>query len=406
MRRTCNSARTSAMRAWRAWVLALLPAGMVPQAAVATTQPPLPVLCAWAGAAVPSGAASAPAGEPPLTPDECAVVPPAVRRGTLEGPGQVTVVVPRAAWKAARATGHALKPRLYINGLFASGEPILRTDEPASQETMRISYRVPVDKTTQALWTGLYRQQRDMSVPIELRAALSWDGAPVDAAPAADDRGPHIRVTTENREFVGLALMALLAGFLLWCLFETDVFRDAPARPVEQLPSPPPNARPGSLVRATFSLARLQAGLWLFVVLASGLFMWIVLGELPPPEPTLVALLGVSAATTLASLAVDTGAGPRPFLASKNLLVDVVTGWDGAQQFHRSQALAVNMVLLAVVAEHVMRTLSYPAIDGTLLALLGVSGIAQAGGKQVLEGPAPDTPTAAKPNQLPSGRRV
>ena len=138
-------------------------------------------------------------------------------------------------------------------------------------------------------------------------------------------------------------------------------------------------------VRATYSLARIQVGLWLLFIVGAGIFMWLVLGELPTVGTSLVGLLALSAATSAASFAVDGNADPRPFMPSHGLLRDVTSGWDGTQQLHRIQALIVNGLLFCVGIDAVVQNLTYPEFDGSWLALLGVSGIAQAVGKQALE---------------------
>jgi hypothetical protein len=137
--------------------------------------------------------------------------------------------------------------------------------------------------------------------------------------------------------------------------------------------------------RGTFSLARLQSGLWLFFVVAAGVFIWLFTGELPSIEPTLLGLLAVSAATTVASVAVDKSSEGRPFQRSRGVLRDITTGWDGAQQLHRVQALVVNLVLFGIALDAVVQDLAMTKLDATWLALLGVSGATQTLMKRTLE---------------------
>jgi hypothetical protein len=139
-------------------------------------------------------------------------------------------------------------------------------------------------------------------------------------------------------------------------------------------------------VRATFSLSRVQLGLWFMFAACAGVFLWIVYGDLPAIDGSLLGLLGISTVTTVGSLAVDQNAGGRPYLPSQGLFNDLVTGFDGdKQQIHRLQAVVVNILLLAVGIVHVVQSLTYPTFDSTWLGFLGISGVALVTGKQYLE---------------------
>ncbi|MBK7532928.1 hypothetical protein [Piscinibacter sp.] len=307
-----------------------------------------------------------------------------------------------------------LRPRLFIDGISAGNDGALVGVEMSEGGTVNLRFHVATDKTTRNLWAAMYRD-RPMTSPAPLRASLGWDSVPnTFPADASSPSAPTIQVTTPLREYVAFGAIAILGAFFLWCLRGSDVFRDHPSQP-----QPPTLSRNGSkprarVVRATYSLARVQTGLWLFFIVAAGLFMWLVLGELPAAEPTLVGLLGLSAVTTSVSIAVDGNAGGRPFKPSERFLTDLVTGWDGTQQLHRIQALVVNGLLLVVGLEAVVQNLSYPIFDGTWLALLGVSAVAQTMGKQALEsnlklGSAANPGsggTQGAPAAVPAGRKV
>lgn len=380
--------------------------------------PALDVRCALAGDRVPPGvpvAASAVDGV--QLPVACEGKDGG--RGMLSGSGEVLVVVSADSWAKAvqrQANGSSPKPKLFINGTLAGDDAApLEIQLMQERNAVHLRYRVVASKSTRALWTALYQSLGDMHQPIELQASLGWDTVPTSkTAPTDRTTGPLVRITSGEREAAGFVVIALLGVFFVWCLLKTDVFRDVRASPAEMVPSLARRLPAGTLVRSTYSLARVQWGVWLTVVLCMEVFMWIVLSDLPPLPPMVVALISVSTATSLASFAVDGGAGARPFLVSQGFLRDLVTGWDGSQQLHRTQAVAVNLVLVVVVADHVIRTLAFPEIDASLLALLGVSGIAQTGGKQVLESPAKTDGTAKNDtlaktlqgSRVPAGRSV
>ncbi|QGZ59366.1 hypothetical protein [Paraburkholderia acidiphila] len=139
-------------------------------------------------------------------------------------------------------------------------------------------------------------------------------------------------------------------------------------------------------VRATFSLGRMQLGLWFAFAVCAGVFLWIVYGDLPPIDGSLLGLLGISAATTAGSLAVDSNAGGRDYMPTQGLFNDLVTGFnDDKQQIHRLQSVVVNLLLLAVGVVHVVQNLTYPTFDPTWLGFLGISGVTLVVGKQYME---------------------
>lgn len=141
------------------------------------------------------------------------------------------------------------------------------------------------------------------------------------------------------------------------------------------------------LPRPTYSLARLQLYLWFVFAIGTGLFLWLVYGELLPITGSLVAMVAISAVTKQASTALDAKdpKGQASATASKDILRDTMTGRDDEVHVHRYQALLVNLLLLGVGVDWVSTQLAFPVFDGTWLAFLGVSGAVQAGGKQGVE---------------------
>ena len=381
--------------------------GTPPQSLVATPAAP-------ASGATPEAIAKL-RDETPVPPDVCGSK--SVSRGTLSGSGDLVVVVSRKSWdNAAKAAKAGLpKPRLFLNGISGGTESSLIGVEPTPEGTVLLRFRVAANKTTREFWIAQYRD-RPMTESAHLRVALGWEStANTSSLDVARAPGPEVRVTSDGKEQAAFTTITLLAAFFLWGLYGSDIFRDAPAKVIGTMPGVWRDPRP-ILQRATFSLSRLQTGIWLFFIVAAGLFIRLVLGELPSPEPTIVALLGLSAATLTVSMAVDNSAGNRPYIQSVGLLSDLVTGWDGSQQLHRVQAIVVNLLLLIIGFDSVIKNLAYPVFDGAWLALLGVSAVAQTAGKQVLEANqnpaslnsvnAPLVDKQGTPVALPSGRSV
>ena len=140
-------------------------------------------------------------------------------------------------------------------------------------------------------------------------------------------------------------------------------------------------------VRATYSLGRFQLGVWLLFTIGTGIFLWIVYGDLPMIPPAMLGLMGLSFATTGAAAMADSAAGGRDYEQSRGLFSDLVTGFDTKQQIHRFQSVIVNLLLLGVGISGVLTALAYPTFEPSWLGLLGISGLALAAGKQLVENP-------------------
>jgi hypothetical protein len=87
-----------------------------------------------------------------------------------------------------------------------------------------------------------------------------------------------------------LLIAALVALFVL--TRRSNILRD-------------PRAVAGEGGRASFSLARSQMAYWFVVVLLSYLYLWVVTGERDTLPVSVIALLGISAATALGGVVVD-----------------------------------------------------------------------------------------------------
>jgi len=293
--------------------------------------------------------------------------------GELVGSGDLFVYARQADWdlamsQANRASAHL---KLYINGLPAGDDADLMGTEPVGKDGVRARFHVGTGKATVPLWTALYRDggiRSERAVP--LRAAVGWD-LKRDALAAPSVGQPTLKIASEERFWASISGIVALGLLFLVLLFFTPVFRDGPDI---------------SGRHATFSLARLQVGLWLFFIVGAATYIRVVLGDLPAVEPTMVGMLSLSAATAFSSTVVGKTTNPNP-TPSVCLLTDIITSPDGTQQLHRVQALLVNVLLLAVAVDAVIQDLAFYKFDGSWLALLGVSGAVQAGMKSAIESP-------------------
>jgi|WetSurMetagenome_2_1015567.scaffolds.fasta_scaffold08363_5 hypothetical protein len=103
-----------------------------------------------------------------------------------------------------------------------------------------------------------------------------------------------------NQNWFYFFIVIFLAGILIfiWLAAKSDILRA-------------PGAQPGSLdaggkpSRKRYSLARTQMAVWLFTILISYVFIWMVTDDLTCLTPSVLGLMGISAMTGLGSAAVD-----------------------------------------------------------------------------------------------------
>lgn len=346
--------------------------------------------------------------------------------------------------KEGRKTGL----HLFLNGVDVSGAATLYAQTRSAQDgTVHLRYHLSSTTGTQSLWQSVYRQNGSLTKAGPLNIALGWPAtgpnssyAPAASTPAGEDVA-CIAVASPARLFWGILVMVVLLIVTAFVLFKTDAFRDdlplwlqtaeryrvayenadASARPaVLKLIDPDYSTdkasnyavqaelassgqtvevnnsaaaavglllRGAALPRASFSLTRVQLGLWFAFAVATGLFLWIVYGELIAITGSLLTILGISVGTAGASFAAEPPKSANRATASQGFFLDLVTGFDRdqTQQVHRYQSLVANLMLQVVGAYSVFTNLAFPVFETTWLVFLGISGTTFAAGKQFVE---------------------
>lgn len=138
--------------------------------------------------------------------------------------------------------------------------------------------------------------------------------------------------------------------------------------------------RPAKQSRAAYSLARVQIGTWMMFACVAAIFLWVVYGDFPVLEGSVLAIVAISTVTAGAFMFADPPTGGRLML-SDGFFKDIASGSDNKQQVHRFQAVLVNLLLLVVGVIYVVQNLAYPTFDASWLQFLGLSGLAQVVGK-------------------------
>ena len=123
-------------------------------------------------------------------------------------------------------------------------------------------------------------------------------------------------------------------------------------------------------VRQPYSLARAQMAWWFFLLVIGYVFIWLVTGEADSISPSLLGLVGISAATALAAVAVTPASAPR---AGEGFIRDLISDDRGVVALDRLQVVVWTLVLGGVFLSSVLAYLTMPEFSATMLALMGIS---------------------------------
>lgn len=153
-----------------------------------------------------------------------------------------------------------------------------------------------------------------------------------------------------------------------------------------------------------FSLSLWQMSFWFFLVVAGYVFVWLITDELDTITASVLALIGIGAATAMGSTLIDNSkTAPVTKDTSQGFLKDVLSDSAGIS-LHRFQMFIWTLVLGIIFIVDVYRSLEMPEFSATLLGLMGISSGTYLGFKVPEKGtsdaPAGTTPEAAvKPPQ-------
>ncbi|HXH37461.1 MAG TPA: hypothetical protein VNN08_02435 [Thermoanaerobaculia bacterium] len=159
---------------------------------------------------------------------------------------------------------------------------------------------------------------------------------------------------------------------------------------------PVPHERP-------YSLSLFQMAFWFFLVIAAYVFVWLVTDELDTITESILALIGIGAATALGATLIDqkkaVPAPDEPGGKSEGFLNDVLSDPTGVS-LHRFQMFVWTLVLGVIFVASVYKNLAMPQFSATLLGLMGISSGTYLGFK-VPEKTGSDTTPGATPDPQP-----
>jgi hypothetical protein len=274
---------------------------------------------------------------------------------------EMTLIVQNFKTLLQKAT--CMTPQKHIV-LFLDGRPVKEVTSFPPTDPDKPFVIFPLKRTEQSreVWTAILGNPTWN--PRQLRVSVGLE----DEYAVESNARIWLEVIPHGWFMLWLCVFAgLLIGFLALAV-QSDVLRD-PGRPL------------AGGVRKPYSLSRTQAAWWLFLVLASYLFIGIITGDFSTTiTGTVLGLLGISAGTVVGSAVIDAGKPPTPALPgtpasppqNEYWWMDIISDANGVS-FHRFQIAAWTFVLGLIFITQVYKVLAMPTFDGSLLALLGIS---------------------------------
>jgi predicted membrane channel-forming protein YqfA (hemolysin III family) len=271
--------------------------------------------------------------------------------------------------------------------LFLDGMPI-KADKAESCDPVagHIRYRLLRDKDEkgdETAWHSLlgspdhYTRQVSVSVGSDQQFSIP--------STATNFR---LEVIPKRQFLLFMGLIALSLGIFIYLCRTTSLIRGG-SHPV-------PHERP-------YSLSLFQMSFWFFLVIAAYIFMWLITDELDTITESVLALIGIGAATALAATLIDrkkdTPQPDEPGGTSKGFLNDVMSDPTGVS-LHRFQMFVWTLVLGVIFCGNVFKNLEMPQFSATLLGLMGISSGTYLGFK-VPEKKGSDTPAGDLPDPQP-----
>ena len=249
---------------------------------------------------------------------------------------------------------------LYLNDVPMKQLPVLRgaTDDASTALLLFELSRDPSDEESRAAWDKFLGAEDKADFNVE--AGLSLDGAPIVSLAETS-----IEFGVASNQQIGLTSAAgglFVVGAFLWLATRSGALLDD---------------------KNYFSLGRSQMAFWGLLVFAAICSLWSVTRMLEPIPNAVLTLLGISAATGLGSVAIDsskrvegsankgkTRRGRRRGFS--HFFSDIANDGNGLS-IHRLQAGVWTLFLGWVFVHSVATRMSMPSFDDSLLILMGIS---------------------------------
>src|SRR5258708_16577391 len=209
----------------------------------------------------------------------------------------VTITVCNLEGFAAEAGTHKKVITLYVEGLD-TGLKAQKVD----YDTGRMTFALEHNEKNEAFWAPfLYNPLQTHTEDLVVSVGEQGE-KPLPRLPGANMRFTLDKIYLDWTTFVWMGLLIAVIFFCVRYAVKSDMLRDAPA--VDG-------------VRQTYSLARVQMAWWFILVVIAYVFIWLITGDRNTIPPSILALMGISAATGLAAAVVSPRAVERAAILRK-----------------------------------------------------------------------------------------
>lgn len=197
---------------------------------------------------------------------------------------------------------------LFIEGLDSGNQPT-----GIDLDSGVLTFVLDRNEDNKKLWQPLlYNPLFDPTTTMRVSVGIRGD-RPLPRAAGANLTLVLDKVYTDWTVWLWLAFLAAVVVALLLFARKSDLLRDGP---------------PIGGVRQTYSLGRAQMAWWFFLVLVGYVFIWLVTEDRDTLPPSLLALMGISAVTAIAAVAIGSRGAGRG--ARRRLLEDELAALDEA----------------------------------------------------------------------------
>ncbi|HEV2719473.1 MAG TPA: hypothetical protein VG323_05610, partial [Thermoanaerobaculia bacterium] len=284
----------------------------------------------------------------------------------------------------AKANNDCAQTVLFLDGMPLRGLKAESCDRIAGHIRFRLLRTPEADNA----WHGLLGSPRGFIRPVSVSVGPDAQStlSPDPHVKAEDAAQLELQIIPLRQFWAFLVLIAvMLVVFIILCR-KTSLIRSGS-------PSVPPAQRP-------YSLSLFQMSFWFFLVLAAYVFLWLINDELDTITESVLALIGIGAATALGATLIDQNK-PAPVSTDKSdgFLRDVMSDPTGIS-LHRFQMFAWTLILGVIFIGSVYHNLEMPQFSATLLGLMGISSGTYLGFK-VPEKAATDAPAGTQPEATP-----
>jgi hypothetical protein len=262
---------------------------------------------------------------------------------------------------------------LFINGMPIKGLKPESCDKPLGH----VRYLLHRTDDSDDVWHKLLGSPRHYAKPVDVSV-----GADAQFSIPSEVNDFYLESVPRGWFFLFIVLAVAFGFFVVTLCRRTSLIRSGST-------TVPARQRP-------YSLSLFQMVFWFFFVIVAYVFVWLINDELDTITESVLALIGIGAATAIGATMIDkskTATAPEAaFVASRGFLRDVLSDSDGIS-LHRFQMFVWTMVLGVIFVASVYKNLAMPEFSTTLLGLMGISSGTYLGFK-VPEKTATDAPAS------------